>query len=81
MGETLADLDGLARNAVAFSDDGHGVQSEDMMRAAMTEAKRLGKLIVAHCEVNGLLRGGYIHDGAYSSAHGHKGICSESEWR
>ena len=81
MGETLADLDGLARNAVAFSDDGHGVQSEDMMRAAMTEAKRLGKLIVAHCEVNELLRGGYIHDGAYAAAHGHKGICSESEWR
>ena len=80
-GETLADLAGMAANAVAFSDDGHGVQSEEMMLRAMCEAKRLGRMIVAHCEVNELLHGGYIHDGAYAAAHGHKGICSESEWR
>ena len=80
-GETLSDMAGMAADAVAFSDDGRGVQSDDMMRAAMTEAKRLGKLIAAHCEVNDLLRGGYIHEGAYAAAHGHKGICSESEWR
>ena len=80
-GETLSDMAGMAAEVIAFSDDGKGVQSEDMMRAAMTEAKRLGKLIVAHCEVNELLRGGYIHEGAYAAAHGHKGICSESEWR
>jgi dihydroorotase len=64
----------------AFSDDGRGVQNEDMMRRAMTEAKRLGKIVAAHCEDNDLLRGGYIHDGAYAAAHGHRGICSESEW-
>ena len=80
-GEALSDMAGMAPDAVAFSDDGKGVQSESMMRSAMEEAKRLGKLIVAHCEVNELLRGGYIHDGAYANAHGHKGICSESEWR
>ena len=80
-GETIADLDAMAENVVAFSDDGRGVQSEELMRLAMTEAKRLGKIIAAHCEVNGLLRGGYIHAGAYAAAHGHKGICSESEWR
>ena len=80
-GETLSDMAGMAGGVIAFSDDGRGVQGDDMMRAAMTEAKRLGKLIVAHCEVNALLRGGYIHDGAYAAAHGHKGICSESEWR
>ena len=79
-GEALSDLAALAPRVVAFSDDGHGVQSEDMMRRAMLEAKRLGKLIVAHCEDNSLLRGGYIHDGAYAKAHGHAGICSESEW-
>ena len=80
-GEALSDMAGMAEGVIAFSDDGRGVQSYDMMRAAMREAKRLGKLIVAHCEVNELLRGGYIHDGAYAAAHGHKGICSESEWR
>ena len=80
-GRELADLDAMAPYAVAFSDDGKGVQDRDMMRRAMLEAKRLGKLIVAHCEDNSLLRGGYIHDGAYAKAHGHRGICSESEWR
>ena len=80
-GGELADLDAMAPCVVAFSDDGKGVQDRDMMRRAMLEAKRLGKLIVAHCEDNSLLRGGYIHDGAYAKAHGHRGICSESEWR
>ena len=79
-GEALADLEGLAPRVVAFSDDGRGVQREEMMRRAMLEAKRLGRLIAAHCEDNSLLRGGYIHDGAYAAAHGHAGICSESEW-
>ena len=79
-GEALADLADLAPEVIAFSDDGRGVQREEMMRAAMLEAKGLGKMIVAHCEDNSLLRGGYIHDGAYAAAHGHKGICSESEW-
>ncbi len=79
-GETLADLAGMASRCIAFSDDGRGVQSESLMRQAMAEAKRLGKLIVAHCEDNSLLHGGYIHDGAYAAAHGHRGICSESEW-
>ena len=79
-GEVLADLEGMAPDVIAFSDDGRGVQSDDMMRAAMKKAKALGKVIVAHCEVNDLLRGGYIHDGEYAAAHGHKGICSESEW-
>ena len=80
-GEKLADLDAMAPYVAAFSDDGKGVQDRDMMRRAMLEAKRLGKLIVAHCEDNSLLHGGYIHDGAYARAHGHRGICSESEWR
>ena len=79
-GEELADLEGMAPDAIGFSDDGRGVQSDDMMRAAMEKAKALGKPIVAHCEVNELLRGGYIHDGEYAAAHGHRGICSESEW-
>ena len=80
MGEKLSDMDAMASNVIAFSDDGRGVQSEEMMIAAMEKAKSLGKLIVAHCEVNELLRGGYIHDGAYAKAHGHRGISSESEW-
>ena len=79
-GETLADLEGMAPNVIGFSDDGRGVQSDDMMRSAMLRAKALGKMIVAHCEDNSLLRGGYIHDGEYAKAHGHRGICSESEW-
>ena len=79
-GEEMADLAGMASNVVAFSDDGRGVQSDEMMRAAMETAKELGKMIVAHCEVNELLRGGYIHDGQYAKTHGHRGICSESEW-
>ncbi len=79
-GEQMADLAGMAPHVCAFSDDGRGVQNDAMMRAAMEEAKRLGKMIVAHCEVNELLRGGYIHDGQYAQTHGHRGICSESEW-
>ena len=80
LGKELADLEGLADKVIAFSDDGHGVQDPARMREAMQRAKALGKLIVAHCEDNSLLCGGYIHDGAYAKAHGHRGICSESEW-
>ena len=80
-GEQLADLEGMADSCIAFSDDGKGVQRDEMMRRAMETARRLEKMVVAHCEVNELLRGGYIHDGAYAKAHGHRGICSESEWR
>ena len=76
----LADMEAIAPMVAAFSDDGRGVQSEEMMLAAMHKAKSLGKMIVAHCEDNSLLRGGYIHDGEYARAHGHRGICSESEW-
>ena len=79
-GEELADFDGMAPDVIGFSDDGRGVQSDDMMREAMKKAKALNKPIVAHCEVNELLRGGYIHDGDYAKEHGHRGICSESEW-
>ena len=79
-GETLADLAALAPRVCGFSDDGRGVQARAMMEAAMVEAKALGKVIAAHCEDNSLLHGGYIHDGGYARAHGHKGICSESEW-
>lgn len=80
-GETLSDMENLAPFCVAFSDDGRGVQSEEMMENAMRRAKTLGKIIAAHCEDNSLLRGGYIHDGVYAARHGHAGICSESEWR
>ena len=80
-GETLADMEGMAADVAGFSDDGRGVQSEAVMRAAMVRAASLGKVIAAHCEVNELLRGGYIHDGAWAASHGHRGICSESEWR
>ena len=79
-GEELSDMEAMAENVIAFSDDGRGVQSDEMMEEAMLKAKLLGKMIVAHCEVNDLLKGGYIHDGEYAKAHGHKGICSESEW-
>lgn len=79
-GEELAELEAMADTAIAFSDDGRGVQSREMMREAMLKAKSLGKIIAAHCEVNSLLRGGYIHDGEYARAHNHRGICSESEW-
>ncbi len=80
-GAMLTDMEGMADSCIAFSDDGHGVQSEAMMREAMLKAKALGKIITAHCEDNSLLRGGYIHDGGYAAEHGHRGICSESEWR
>ena len=80
MGEQLSAMDDIAQDAIAFSDDGKGVQSDEMMRSAMLKAKALGKIIVAHCEVNDLLNGGYIHDGEYARLHGHKGICSASEY-
>ncbi len=80
-GENLSDMTALAPDISAFSDDGRGVQSDDIMRLAMKKAKSLGKMIVAHCEVNSLLHGGYIHDGEYAKSHSHRGICSESEYR
>ncbi len=80
-GGELSDMDAMTGDVCAFSDDGKGVQSEDMMREAMLKAKALGKMIVAHCEDNSLLNGGYIHAGKYAAEHGHRGICSESEWK
>ncbi len=80
-GEKLSDMEAMAPNVCAFSDDGKGVQGEEMMREAMLKAKSLGKMIVAHCEDNSLLHGGYIHAGKYAEEHGHRGICSESEWK
>ncbi len=81
LGKELVDFAALAPQVCGFSDDGHGVQSDSMMRQAMESVKALGGLIAAHCEQNDLLHGGYIHDGAYCHAHGHKGISAESEWR
>ena len=79
-GGELVDFEALKDMAVGFSDDGTGVQDELVMKQAMTECARLGKIISAHCEVNELLKGGYIHDGEYCKAHNHKGICSASEY-
>lgn len=80
-GEKLADMEAISDKVCAFSDDGKGVQNDEMMREAMTAAKRLGKIIAAHCEDNSLLFGGYIHDGEYAKAHGHRGISSASEYK
>ena len=80
-GEVMADLEDMAADCAGFSDDGKGVQNPEMMKEAMLRAKAMGKMISAHCEVNDLLFGGYIHDGEYAKAHGHRGICSESEWK
>lgn len=80
-GERLADMEAISDKVCAFSDDGKGVQNDEMMREAMTAAKRLGKIIAAHCEDNSLLFGGYIHDGEYAKAHGHRGISSASEYK
>lgn len=79
-GKVLSDFDSLRDKCLAFSDDGRGVQSAELMEEAMEKAKALDKIIVAHCEDNSLLKAGYIHDGEYAKLHGHKGICSESEW-
>ncbi|MEG0806800.1 MAG: dihydroorotase [Alistipes sp.] len=80
-GGELVDFEALAANVVGFSDDGRGVQSASLMEEAMRCAAQVQRPIVAHCEVDELLRGGYIHDGDYCRDHGHKGICSESEWQ
>lgn len=77
---SLVDFEALAPYAIAFSDDGRGIQRDALMEEAMRRAKAAGSMIAAHCEVNELLRGGYIHDGVYAREHGHKGICSESEY-
>ena len=79
-GETLSDMEGIADSVIAYSDDGKGIQTKELMAEAMKKADSLGKMIVAHCEDNSLLCGGYIHDGEYARAHGHRGICSESEY-
>lgn len=76
----LSDMEAMKDKVIAYSDDGKGVQTGELMEAAMRKAQTLDKIIVAHCEDESLLYGGYIHDGAYAAAHGHKGICSESEW-
>lgn len=80
-GEELSEMESISENVIAFSDDGRGVQSENIMRRAMIKACSLGKIIAAHCEDNSLLRGGYINNGKYARLHGHRGICAESEWK
>ena len=80
MGEALSDMEGMKDSVIGYSDDGKGIQAEELMLEAMNKAHTLGKMIVAHCEDNSLLRGGYIHDGEYAKLHGHRGICSESEF-
>ena len=80
LGEELSDMEGMKDAVIGYSDDGKGIQTEELMLAAMEKARSLGKMIVAHCEDNSLLRGGYIHDGEYAREHGHRGICSESEF-
>jgi dihydroorotase len=79
-GQALADMEAMSGYVCGFSDDGKGVQSQAMMALAMEKAKALGKIIAAHCEDNSLLHGGYIHEGDYAKAHGHRGICAQSEW-
>ncbi|MCR4616448.1 MAG: dihydroorotase [Clostridiales bacterium] len=79
-GERLSDMEELAPRVIAFSDDGKGVQNRELMKVAMEKAKKLDKIIAAHCEDNSLLKGGYIHQGEYAKKHGHRGICGESEW-
>ena len=79
-GEELVDYAALAPRVAGFSDDGTGVQSAKVMEEAMKGVAATGKMVAAHCEVESLLNGGYIHDGEWCRAHGHKGICSESEW-
>lgn len=81
LGSEFPDYEALAPLVAGFSDDGNGVQSADVMREAMRRIAPTGKIVAAHCEVNSLLQGGYIHDGEYARANGHRGICSESEWR
>lgn len=76
----IIDFESIADQVAGFSDDGTGVQTEELMKQAMIKCAELGKIISAHCEVNELLKGGYIHDGTYAKTHNHKGICSESEW-
>lgn len=80
MGTELVDYRALAPYVAGFSDDGSGVQSSEVMERAMTAIAPTGKMLAAHCEVDALLKGGYIHDGEYARKHGHRGICSESEW-
>ena len=79
-GAELSDMEGMKNSVIGYSDDGKGIQTEELMLEAMKKARELDKMIVAHCEDNSLLRGGYIHDGEYARSHGHRGICSESEF-
>lgn len=80
-GEELAAYDEIVNDVCAFSDDGRGVQNDEIMREAMKKISTYNKIVAAHCEDNSLLAGGYIHKGGYAKAHGHRGICSESEWK
>ena len=77
----LVDFEALAPYVRGFSDDGRGVQSEELMREAMKRIRAVDRLMVAHCEVESLLNGGYIHAGEYATKHNHRGIVSESEWK
>ena len=79
-GRELADIEALRPLSVGYSDDGNGIQTEELMRKAMQRIAAVDGIIAAHCEDDSLLHAGYIHDGEYARIHGHKGICSESEW-
>ena len=77
----LVDFVLLSPHVLGFSDDGRGIQDETLMHDAMKQCKAVGGLIVAHCEVDNLIKGGYIHEGEYAKANGHRGISSASEWK
>ena len=80
-GKELSDMDAMKNLVCAFSDDGRGVQNDNMMKAGMIKAKELNKVIAAHCEDNSLLHGGCIHEGIYAKEHGFIGISSASEYK
>ena len=80
LGKKVVDFAEMSAYTKLFSDDGSGVQDDNITKEAMEKCASVGGIFAAHCEVNSLLNGGYIHDGEYAKAHGHRGICSASEY-
>lgn len=79
-GQALADMAAMAPHVVGYSDDGRGVQDAELMRRAMLEAKRLQRVIAAHCEDERYPLGA-INDSAYARAKGLSVNDPRSEWK
>lgn len=70
-GESLSEMgDMVLHGAVAFTDDGRGVQNSGVMRRVMDYAKMFNKVVMSHCQDEDLVGPGQVNEGVVSTRLG-----------